>query len=105
MRIADEYLGPDGRIDLDRFASAALTGLQVGVCHCGAPAIPAPGTSAFGVVFLEVVCLYNSDHEATIPTTRVVRPPAVVKKITSGVSAAVLQAGRDRDAAILGERD
>lgn len=106
MQIADHMLDEDGRVDQDRWLSAGLSGATVGTCHCGSPVrVDVGSADQVGRSFLAAVCLF-AGHEAVIPRTRVIRPPvtAMLKSLRPR-SQQLLDAGRARDAAILGERD
>lgn len=102
VHIADELLDAEGRIQPDAWAMHRTEGLAVGTCHCGAEALADRDDVAWGRRSFAVICA-RGEHEAAIPATRVVRAPTVwVGPV--GLDDAILDAARERDAAILGER-
>ena len=106
MRIADALLDSDGRIADVTWAAARSANDPVGECHpeCGALVYAEPTDRAFGRRFFVASC--TNGHEAVIPATRVVRAPtASVLMPSKAVSAAMMAAARERDLAILGERE
>jgi hypothetical protein len=114
MRIADELLDGDGRIDEGKWTTARALEEPVGRCHwpvrdhvgeqvrdCGAAMYALASDGAFGRRFHNVAC--RAGHEAVIPATRVVRAPTRLVGV-GVVSDVLMDAARERDAAILGER-
>lgn len=103
VHIADELLDDDGRIRPDVWAQRRADGEPVGTCHCGSSAMAGRDDGAWGRRFYSVTCLIH-EHEAAIPVTRVVRTPTTwVGPMTS--EDALLDAHREREAAMLGERE
>lgn len=103
MRIADEFLDADGRIEPEAWADARSDDAAVGVCECGQDVFAGPTDRPWGSrgpTYYTAACA--GGHDTAVPVHRVVRKPG--SRILVGVSDALIEAARERDAAILGER-
>lgn len=103
VHIDDALLDDAGRISPTEWARRREAGEPVGVCHCGSSAMAERDNEAWGRRFYAVHCLIH-DHEAAIPTGRVVRTPTTWVGPVDATDAR-LEAAREREAAILGERE
>lgn len=105
MHVDGALLDAEGRIDPARWTAALAGEDVVGECHCGQPALPGPvDVDFFGRRFYTVLCLIDPDHEAVVPAGRTVRATTMAPLVGLGLADGVLDAARERDAAILGER-
>lgn len=102
MRIADALLDDSGRVDPARWASALRDSAPVGECSvCASPALPAVEAPDFyGRRYYGMRCP-GCGEESVVPVGRVVRAPRQLFGVDARL---MLAAGRERDAAILGER-
>lgn len=115
MHLDDALLDAEGRIDPGQWRAAAREGRPVGECdEHGCRIYPGETSRDFyGRIDYTAVCtgtrgtgIRSHGHEAVVPAGRVVRDPNVMPLF--GVwqhESSVLDAARERDAAILGEHD
>ena len=106
MHLDDSLLDALGRIDPARWAAAQATRAPIGRCeqHRSQAIAGEVDAGVRGRRFYTVLCLGDATHDAVVPVDRQVRDPLSVP-IYGVWSAEAEQAAREREAAMLGERD